>query len=136
MDANYLLGYKDTIGDEGCTLEVDKDDNGGRTWKGISQPMHPNWSGWFVLDKHIKAGQSLAEIKQDKTLEAMVQAFYYKEFWLKLRINEIKIQSIQLKFFNTAVNVGLEPATKFQQASVNLPQTGIVDNALINALNA
>jgi len=98
--------------------------------------MHPEWSGWAILDFHIKAGHSLAIIKQNETLEAMVQAFYYTEFWVKLRINEVKTQAIQLKWFNTAINVGLVPATKFQQASVNLPQTGKVDNQLINSLNS
>jgi|ERR1035437_703485 lysozyme family protein len=136
MDQNFLIGYNDTVGDEGCTLTIVKDDRGGMTWKGISRVENPQWVGWKLIDAHLKAGNDLAVIKTDQYLETLVKDFYYNEFWLALQINKIKIQPIQLKFFNAAVNVGQKPATRFQQASVNLPLTGIVDQQLINALNA
>jgi len=136
MDKFFLIGYNDTVTDEGVTLKIDPDDRGGQTWKGIARIMHPTWKGWALIDAHIKAAHNLATIKSDVVLEQLVKTFYYTEFWLKLRINEIKTLSIQVKFFNQAVNVGLQPSTKFQQASVDLPQTGIVDNKLINALNS
>lgn len=136
MDENYLIAYNDTIGDEGCTLEIDSTDRGGQTWKGISRVENPNWVGWKLIDAHLKAGDSLAVIKSDQYLETLVKQFYYDEFWLALKIDKIKIQPIQIKFFNAAVNVGQKPATRFQQASVNLPLTGEVDQQLINALNA
>jgi lysozyme family protein len=136
MDANCLLAYNNTITDEGCTLTADPNDRGGLTWKGISYVMNPNWQGWKLIFAHQKAGHDLSVVKADQYLEQLVKTFYYTEFWLKLQIDKIKSQSIQIKFFNQAVNVGLSAATKFQQASVDLAQTGIVDNQLINALNS
>jgi len=136
MDKDFLIGYKDTVADEGITLKIDPNDRGGQTWKGIARVMHPEWNGWVLMDAHLKAKHSIAIIKADAELESRVQQFYYNEFWLKLRLNEIKSLPIKLKYFNTAVNVGLGPATRFQQASVDLAQTGVVDNKLINALNA
>jgi len=136
MDKDFLLGYKDTVADEGITLKIDPNDRGGQTWKGISRVMNPNCDIWPLIDAHLKAKHGIAEFKADAELERRVQQFYYNEFWLKLRLNEIKSLHIKLKYFNTAVNVGLGPATKFQQESVQLATTGHVDTSLINALNS
>lgn len=135
MDKDFLLGYKDTVADEGVTLKIDLNDHGGQTWKGISRHMHPNCDIWPLMDAHLKAKHGIAIIKADAELEKRVQLFYYNEFWLKLRINEINSLPIKLKYFNQAINTGLVPATKFQQESVQLATTGHVDTLLINALN-
>lgn len=136
MDKDFLIGYKDTVADEGVTLKIDPNDRGGQTWKGISRVMHPDCSIWPLIDAHLKAKHGIAIFKADAELERRVQLFYYNEFWLKLRLNEIKSLPIKLKYFNTAVNVGLAPATKFQQESVQLATTGHVDDLLINSLNS
>jgi lysozyme family protein len=135
MDKDFLLGYTDTVADEGVTLKIDPNDRGGQTWKGISRVMHPECNIWPLIDAHLKSKHGIAIFKADVELEKRVQLFYYNEFWLKLRLNEIKSLPIKLKYFNTAVNVGLVPATKFQQESVQLATTGHVDDLLINSLN-
>ena len=135
MDANFLLAYKRTVANEG-SLSNNPKDRGGLTWKGISRKMNPAWAGWNLVDSHLLNGHSVAVILQDTTLESQVQEFYYRSFWLKLRLNEITNPDTFCKYFDTAVNVGLVPATKFQQASVDIAQTGHVDDLLIKSLNS
>lgn len=135
MDANFLKAYKLTVSNEG-SLSNDPNDRGGLTWKGIARNMNPQWQGWKLIDAHLNAKHTVAVILKDTVLEALVQQFYYNEFWLKLRLNELKDVDNACKFFDTAVNVGTHAATGFQQLSVNLPKTGIVDTNLIDTLNS
>jgi len=69
MDKDFLLGYKDTVADEGITLKIDPNDRGGQTWKGISRVMNPNCDIWPLIDAHLKAKHGIAEFKADAELE-------------------------------------------------------------------
>ena len=134
MTKEFLSAYTATVANEG-SLANDKADKGGMTWKGIARNMNPGWAGWKLVDAHLAAKHPVNVIKQDTALEALVKDFYMKEYWIPLRLSEVKNQDIRNKFFDTAVNVGKVAAIKFNQASVAIEQTGKINDLLITELN-
>ena len=78
----------------------DERDAGEETYKGISRRFHPEWEGWEIVDmakkysgiNYLKNGdvkQLLGSAYQAK-LEQLVRNFYLKNFWEKIRGNEIE----------------------------------------------
>lgn len=134
MDKNFLIAYKDTVANEGA---LSSDTLGGLTWKGIARKQHPEWSGWEIIDKYIKAKTPVALILKDAGLEILVKDFYNTAFWLHLQLNKIKDVRVSKKIFDTAVNMGESAAIKFAEISVGIQKVdGRVDDELIKKLNA
>ena len=135
MTNEFLSAYDKLIDNEGY-LSNNPNDRGGLTWKGIARNMHPNWKGWITIDMYLDEKAPISKIKSDIKLEKLVQQFYYTEFWKKLRLDEVTKEAVRNKFFDTAVNVGIVPAIRFNQTSVGLPTTGKITDELINKLNS
>ena len=134
MTREFQEAYRKTVKNEGY-LSNNKNDRGGMTWKGIARNMHPNWAGWKEIDKILKGGGGQAQIKVNRSIEEMVQTFYFNEFWNKLRAQEINSEKVRNKLFDTAVNVGIKNAVRFNQRAMRMIDDGVVSDTFINALN-
>lgn len=87
----------------------------GLTFMGIYEGAHPDWKGWAIikpnLTKDLKKTSLLCY--ENKELKKAVFEFYKKEFWDKLRLDEITNERIADLIFKFAVNVGTKRALNF-----------------------
>ena len=134
MTKEFQTAYNITVKNEGY-LSNHKNDLGGMTWKGIARNMHPNWAGWREIDKILNNGGKVVDIKVNGYIEKLVQEFYYNEFWKPLRCQEINSEKVRNKLFDTAVNVGIKNAVRFNQRAMRMIDDGVESDMFINALN-
>lgn len=111
------------------------------TYYGIYRLANPNWQGWQVVDKILKSNnynfkKSSEILYNNNDLTKLVKDFYKKEFWDKIKGNEIKNQEVANILFIFAVNVGLKKSIKILQQFLNLKIDGIFGNITLNALNS
>lgn len=126
--AKFEIAYKITSKKEGgMVLTDDKDDKGGMTFAGISRRYHPRWKGWGIID--------LGNFSKDPRLEGLVKDYFFKQFWGKIKGNEITDQSIANFFYDTAVNFDLVEAVKTVQKICCVIPDGIVGPKTIMAIN-
>jgi lysozyme family protein len=133
--ADLQVALERTLEHEG-TYSVDPNDSGGETWRGISRKNHPDWIGWIAID-HFKASNPkwLDEAKQDETLAAQVASFYRKEFWDKIKGDEIQSQDAANHIFDFAVNAGPTTCVKIVQRIVGSNPDGVVGPQTILNIN-
>ena len=134
MTREFQEAYRKTVQNEGF-LSNHKNDAGGMTWKGIARNMHPNWLGWKEIDEILSKGGTVISIKANGYIETKVQEFYFKEFWLKSRANEIIVPIVRNKYFDTSVNLGISGAIKVYQRSLLMPVDGKLTDDFIKRLN-
>ena len=126
--ANFDEAFDIMINHEGGYKLTDiKGDIGGITYAGITRRSFPYWEGW----KHIDENSQESEL-----MEALVKILYKKEFWGKIKGDEIKLQKIANTIFDFSVNVGVVNAVKRIQSSMNIPDIdGIIGKQTLNQLN-
>jgi len=100
-------------------------DKGGPTKYGITQA---------VYDKFIGRKSSIDEIKNMPIGNAV--AIYKKNYWDKIRGDEINSYAVAYAIFDQAVNWGLDKAIKRTQRVLNEPETGTLTNAQLSLLNS
>lgn len=129
---DFLKAYKTSIGHEGGYAN-DPKDNGGETYCGVARKFWPNWAGWQIIDKNkpLKKGQLIA----DETLNMILLAFYYDNFWIKVGASRIEDKEYAKKQFDRAINLGVSEAIKEAELAINMPVTGKLSDVLIEALN-
>lgn len=114
-------------------------DKGGETLNGIARKFHPEWSGWDVVDKlkaHFKGDtKALKEhLKKDKELHERIESFYKKEYWDRMRLDEIKSFVVATKIYLFGVNAGINTAIKYaQQVANEVSNAGLVVDCKIGA---
>jgi len=134
--ADFKKGFKKVMIEEGLGIYTNiKGDNGGETISGVARKMHPNWAGWALVDAAKKLPNFPASLKINVKLQALVELFYYNEFWLKVGGDKIKSDQIAIQLFDTAVNMGITTAIKLAQSSISMSQTGIYNVEFVNKLN-
>jgi lysozyme family protein len=128
--ANFLLSYTATMKVEGG-YSNNPTDKGGETYKGISRKMHPEWTGWNIIDKYSTANVYLLneQLNGDNNLQLLVQDFYKREFWDALKLGEVNNQKIATELFDTAVNMGTGTAALFLQRALNVSNINNKDYA-------
>lgn len=117
-----------------------KSDGGQETYRGISRRYNPRWSGWKTVNKYkpLKYGQ----IIKDETLENCVREFYYKNFYLKMKINKIENLLLAAHVFDHGVNAGISNGAKLLQYAINkvcktkLEADGIIGNRTLEYANS
>ncbi len=120
MNESFEYAFTVTASHEGGYVNAPYDP-GGETKYGISKRSYPE------LDI------------PNLTLE-QARCIYYRDYWLPLKLDEIKHTRIAAEIFDTAVNMGLKTATKIAQRALNflgedLKKDGILGaktSALIN----
>jgi len=112
---SFNEAFENTVKYEGG-YSNDKYDSGGETYMGISRVYHPNWEGWKLIDEGRKSNIGL----EGYTILLMVKEHYKKEYWNKIKGDQLKDQKIANKVFDVAVNMGIRTSIKFLQKGLNL----------------
>lgn len=145
--ANYKDSFKKVILAEGGYTN-DPDDSGGETYLGITRVHEPKSIMWPIVDKvKAKLGYANAktfttamlnnmtkELNKDETLLDEARRIYKKDYWDKIRLDEIPSDKIAHQLFDHAVNAGVGASIKIAEELVGLPLTSKLSNALIDKL--
>ena len=114
--ANFDKAIDEVLVNEGGYIN-DPSDKGGETKFGISKRAYPN-----------------VDIKNLTTGEA--KAIYKKDYWDKIKGDDIKSDLTAYEIFDTAVNMGIRTAGKLAQIVLKVYPDGIIGNKTLNALNS
>lgn len=132
--ADFTKAYNKTSVNEGGWSD-DPDDKGGQTWKGIARNLHPLWEGWSLIDLY-KSDKNFPEcLKQIEKLELAAKKFYKKEFFDVVKGDHLLIQEIADSLYDSAVNFGTKRAIILSQKALEIKETGIIDETMLNLLN-
>jgi lysozyme family protein len=93
----------------------DSADPGGETRYGISKRSYPNLN-----------------IK-DLTLD-QAREIYHRDFWTKAKCESINDENIATKFFDLAVNMGINQAVKLIQRALRAAGTQVVEDGVIGPI--
>jgi lysozyme family protein len=122
--ANFESAYDKMMEDEGgYVLHEVQGDRGGQTYAGIARKMHPKWEGWQHIDY------------QETPPTQLVRDFYRKNFWDKIKGDDLTHDVIASSLFNFAVNAGVPVAIKLAQICVKTAPDGVIGPKTISALN-
>lgn len=136
--ANFDFAFKQTLKHEGGYNEV-KGDAGGATNYGISLRFLKGLgetNGWVDIN-----GDSAITKDDVKNLtENQAKSIYFEEFWIKAKCHFIENDEVAAKFFDMAVNMGPNQASKLLQNAINhmgfnLVVDGKIGNATISSVN-
>lgn len=138
--ANFDIAIKDTLTNEGISKNMgyvnDPSDHGGETIAGIARKFHPNNPIWALVDNAKKSNNFPGNLQNIPNILNTIKSFYRINYWNKVRGDELKSQDIANLLMDKAVLEGYIAAIKRAQSIVNYPQNGIIDDGLINKLNA
>jgi lysozyme family protein len=137
----FDTAYEATQAHEGGYAN-DPDDRGGETYRGIARIYHPDWAGWDLVDRALaelaeKGVSDLREMSEymerDRILSGHVKLFYHRNFWTRIRGDELIDERVAIEVFDTAVNMGVHRAVQIVQEGLNLLSTGgsLVEDGLI-----
>lgn len=120
MTPEFIKAYVITLTSEGFYANH-PNDRGGETFKGIARKFHPSWKGWVIVDEYkTKPNFPQNLYKVVDALDELTREFYYKEFWLKMKLDQIRYQPILNELFDTGVNMGPATAITDLQRSLNI----------------
>lgn len=98
---------------------VNSADRGGETFKGIARRFWPTWKGWAIVDSLKKEPGFPKTAETNSDLNRLVRDFFKDNFWEPLRLSQINNQAIKNELFDTAVNIGVNPAGRMLQRALN-----------------
>ncbi|SDB03763.1 Predicted Peptidoglycan domain-containing protein [Desulfonatronum thiosulfatophilum] len=97
-------------------------DRGGETYRGISRVHHPEWRGWAIIDE--AKSRCVADfprcLDQDPFLQSQVRGFYLREYWEKMRCDELGSYVVARRVFDMAVNQGRKTTRRNLQEALNI----------------
>lgn len=112
----------------------------GLTYYGIYQSAHPNLKLWRIIQGYLELESDLKQcskiLSNVSDLNTMVEEFYQKEFWDKLKLDLVKSEHNQLELLCFAIVAGVPTCVKKLQELLNCKVDGIIGQQTINALNA
>jgi lysozyme family protein len=120
MNNRFLDIYRIVMEYEGGYVNH-PNDPGGETYKGISRRAHPNWKGWQLIDQ------------KKPVPEQLVQEFYYNNYWLRLRSDEMPYP-VGEYLFDFGVNAGISRAVITVQRALNIKADGVLGPVTIGAI--
>ncbi|MFW3412045.1 putative peptidoglycan-binding domain-containing protein [Aliarcobacter butzleri] len=111
----------------------------GLTFFGIYQSAHPTLSIWNTINQVLKSESDTKKagpiLMKDSELLKQVNIFYKREFWDKMRLDEINSQHIANEIFIFGVNVNWKIAIKEAQKLLGITADGIIGTQTLKALN-
>ncbi|WP_103601969.1 putative peptidoglycan-binding domain-containing protein [Campylobacter concisus] len=120
------------------TLHKNETENG-LTFFGIYECAHPDFKGWELV-KQVLKGKTLKEasviLYNNSDLVALVYEFYKREFWDKMRLDEVESDLKASEVFIFGVNVDTKPAVRVLQRLLNVTVDGFMGAQTLKALNA
>lgn len=129
--ADFKTALAPTLQHEGGWVHVDGD-SGEETYRGISKANFPTWVGWPLVHA---AKPTTGQIINSPVLETMVAEFYRHNFWLIIHGDEIINQEAASDLFDKAVNMGSHQAIVLSQRSLEIAETGHMDDTTLSKLN-
>lgn len=112
----------------------------GLTYFGIYEKAHPSWIGWKTIKAYLELEPDLQKcsviLSNVSDLSQKVEDFIKKEFWDKMKLDLVTSEHKQLELLCFAYNVGIKPAIKVLQETLNITIDGIIGQQTINALNS
>jgi len=140
-DAGFAAALRLVLEFEGKYAH-DPRDPGGETYQGVSRRYHPGWPGWAIIDAYKTDPRFPRIIDGDQKLAALIEDFYRREFWEKVKGDHLPA-ALALLVFDTAVNMGVGPAVNMLQKSCNhlqgqpvLDLDGILGPATLTAVQS
>jgi lysozyme family protein len=115
----FLPCYLRTMGHEGHYSNNPRD-KGGETYRGISRVYHPGLQLWAIIDGQKWRSEFPACLRESAILAHEVEKFYYREFWVELRCDQLPEQALAAEVFDQGVNLGVYDAALYLQAAINL----------------
>jgi lysozyme family protein len=103
------------------------DDRGGKTFCGITKKYYPDWPGWKLVD-------TLTHTVDVKHTAALVDNFYYNEFWKKIKGDSLPNQAFADAMLSVSVNLGLDQATKLLQEMLRVTKDGVLGPETLKAV--
>lgn len=111
----------------------------GLTFMGIYETAHPSWQGWGQVRAAINAYGDIEKasiaLYNDDALIEKVKIFYKKEFWDKMRLDEVDSELKACELFVFGVNVDTVPAVRVLQRLLGVVVDGIMGQKTLKALN-
>ena len=108
---------KTLIHEGGSRVTNDKDDSGGLTKYGVSQRSYPN--------------VDIRSLTEDQAKE-----IYKRDYWDKVKGDDITDQDVAGNLFDTAVNMGPRTASRLAQIALDIePVDGIIGSISVKAIN-
>ena len=111
----------------------------GLTFMGIYEAAHPSWQGWEQVREAINAYGDLEKasvaLYNDDALIEKVKIFYKKEFWDKMRLDDVDSGLKACELFVFGVNVDTVPAVRVLQRLLGVAVDGIMGALTLKALN-
>lgn len=137
-EAMKILSWLEHNNDNTRVLHKNKGELG-LTFFGIYQSAHPTLSIWNTINQVLKSQPDTKKagpiLMKDTELLKQVNIFYKKEFWDKMRLDEINSQHIANEIFIFGVNVNWKIAIKEAQKLLGITADGIIGIQTLKALN-
>jgi len=117
--SDFNIAIPKTLAREGGSKFTDiQGDAGGATKYGISQRAYPN-----------------EDIRN--LTEARAREIYRRDYWDRVRGDDIASQAIAEQIFDTAVNMGVRTASRLAQVTLGIePADGVIGSRSLEAINA
>ena len=139
MDKVFDIMLKLEFNSPANALHVNKTETG-YTFMGIYQKAHPNLVMWKQIDETVKRHKKLSdasvELYSNKVLLEEVKMFYKKNFWDRMRLDEIADQHKANEMFVFGVNAGCSRAVRLAQLVVGTVADGLIGPKTIAAINS
>jgi lysozyme family protein len=87
----------------------------------INHPSDPGGETKYGISKRAYPTINIKELTVEDA-----SAIYYNDYWLKLKIENIKNEELKLHIFDMAVNAGIKTAIKLLQGIVGTTQDGVL----------
>jgi hypothetical protein len=113
----------------------DPQDAGGETLWGIARNKEKNWAGWAIVDQLRSSPDFPNCLKHNATLLTLRNQLYDQRYWKKIQGDNIINQEVANDLFDKSVNMGVHQAVVLCQRSLEIPETGNMDNSTLNVLN-
>ncbi|PRY98864.1 putative peptidoglycan binding protein [Marinilabilia salmonicolor] len=113
----------------------DPDDLGGETYKGIARNIHPDWTGWRIIDRYKQSPGFPDTLGTDVHLPDEVRQFYKNKFWNKIKGDAIQNQLVADSIFDFSVNSGIKTGISIAQKVLDVAPDGIIGPITLKALN-
>lgn len=139
MDKVFDIMLKLEFNSPANALHANKTETG-YTFMGIYQKAHPHLNMWKKVDevvaKHSKLSDASRELYSDAGLLDEVKMFYKKNFWDRMRLDEIQDQHKANEMFVFGVNAGCGRSIRLAQLVVGTVADGLIGPNTIKAINA
>lgn len=137
--ANFEIALKPTLNNEGGYVNDDAD-SGKETYCGISRANFPAWTGWHKIDawkqtNGVPHWNKVFTEAEMPGIAADVSEFYKVNFWDVIKGDQIINQNVASDLFDKAVNMGTHQAIILSQRSLEIAETGKMDENTLDTLN-